>query len=128
MWNMWANAQVLIIPEVEQYITPSITVRCPIHYSNRTVTASNLITIPLQPSIASTDPTPNTLFNPLTYLKKRNAPGIINLNIRSLLQKLNPVNIFILQTDPDVLVLSETWLKKSVKDLDVALKDYSFIE
>ena len=53
--------------------------------------------------------------------------GFIHLNIRSLLQhdKLDHVKILVSQADPDVLILTESWLKKSTDDSIVTINDYN---
>ena len=53
--------------------------------------------------------------------------GLIHWNIRSLLhpQKLEHVKLLIDQANPDVVVLSETWLKSNVNDDQVALTDFN---
>lgn len=66
------------------------------------------------------------LNNPVAF-SKRKGIGLIHLNIRSLLQrdKLDHLNILVTQANPDILVLSETWLKSEVNDSEVALNDYN---
>ncbi len=67
-----------------------------------------------------------SLDNPGTF-KSRKGLGVLHLNIRSLCphQKLDHVNILISQADPDILILSETWLKNNVPDSVIAIKGYS---
>lgn len=88
------------------------------------VTTSNLVMIPIQPNTVAPVPSPRPPLDPNTF-KSRNGLGLIHLNIRSLIHKLDYVNVLMLQTNPDILVLSETWLKKSTKDCDVALEGYT---
>uniref|UniRef100_A0A667WM70 Ig-like domain-containing protein n=1 Tax=Myripristis murdjan TaxID=586833 RepID=A0A667WM70_9TELE len=93
-------------------------------YSTATITTSNLISIPLKPCIAAPTHVSNPSLNPDTF-KSRNGLGIIHLNIRSLSKNLDYVKVLVLQTDPDILVLSESWLQESIKDCDVNLAGYS---
>lgn len=52
--------------------------------------------------------------NPYTF-RNRKAVGLLHVNIRSLLQhqKLEHLKMLLSQADPDVLVLKESWLKKT---------------
>lgn len=126
-------------------IPTQITVRYPSHNSNRAVASSNLITIPLQPSVATSTYAPNNVLTsaahlnsphtiePTVYLndphtfKERKGLGLIHLNVRSILQpqKLDHLKILISQADPDILVLTESWLKKSDSDSSIALDQYN---
>ena len=101
----------------------------PMHYAlsapQTCLNASNLVNVPIQPSVTfSSISTPRPQLDPNSF-KSRNGLGIIHVNIRSLIQKLDYVNSLILQSDPDILVLSESWLKKSIADSDVALLGYN---
>lgn len=68
-------------------------------------------------------PTPNCIATPDDF-SARCGLGIFHLNIRSLLPKLDFVKIWIQSTDTDILVLSETWLTKSISDNDILIKGY----
>lgn len=57
--------------------------------------------------------------------KARSGLGVIHLNVRSLLPKLDLVKIWAKSTDTDILVLSETWLTKSISDKDISIKGYN---
>lgn len=57
--------------------------------------------------------------------KSRSGLGVIHLNVRSLLPKLDMVKIWAKSSDTDILVLSQTWLKKSITDKEVAIKGYN---
>lgn len=46
------------------------------------------------------------------------------MNVRSLVPKIDLVRAWVQSSDPDVLVLSETWLKKSVSDSSIDIGDY----
>lgn len=47
----------------------------------------------------------------------------MHLNVRILLQK-NKIGFLISLTEPDVLILTESWLKKSISDAKVAINNY----
>ena len=57
--------------------------------------------------------------------KVRKGHGFVHINIRSLLPKMDFLKIWVTEHDPDVVVISETWLNPSVKDLDIALPGYN---
>lgn len=57
--------------------------------------------------------------------KARSGLGLIHINIRSLLPKLDAVQIWIQSTNADILILSETWLSKAVPDKDIAIDGYN---
>ena len=69
---------------------------------------------------------PNVLDNPHSF-KSRNGLGVLHLNIRSLLkpERLDHLKILIHQADPDILVLTETWLKKSTSDSEISLSGFN---
>ncbi len=48
--------------------------------------------------------------------KSRSRLGFIHLNVRSLVPKLDMIKIWVNMTNADIIVLSETWLKKSITD------------
>ena len=60
------------------------------------------------------------LLSPLGLGKK--GLGFIHLNIQSIIQheKLDKLKILVTQTNPDVITLSETWLKCSLSDSELA--------
>lgn len=57
--------------------------------------------------------------------KARSGLGLIHINIRSLLPKLDAVQIWIQSTNADILILSETRLSKAVPDKDIAIDGYN---
>ena len=59
-------------------------------------------------------------------LKVRSGLGILHLDVRSLLPKIDTVKILVQTTEPDILVLSETWLSKSIEGSDVSFANDSF--
>lgn len=66
----------------------------------------------------------NCLSTPIEF-KSRSGLGVIHLNVRSLLPKLDLAKIWAKSTDADILVFSETWLKKSITDKDIAIEGYN---
>ncbi len=52
-------------------------------------------------------------------------PFLPHLNVRSIINKLDHIVIFIQQTDPDILVLTESWLRKNISNVDIALPGYN---
>ena len=54
-------------------------------------------------------PTPNDF-------KIRSGFGFVHINGRSLEPKMDMIKVWILTADPDVFVLSETWLTKTVSE------------
>ena len=57
--------------------------------------------------------------------KSRSSLGIIHLNVQSLMSKLDMVKVWVRSTDADVVVISETWLTKSVNDKDIGIEGYN---
>lgn len=57
-------------------------------------------------------------------LKSRSVLGFIHLNTHSLLPKLDTVCIWAKNTNADVIVISETWLNKSISDKDISIIGY----
>jgi exonuclease III len=51
--------------------------------------------------------------------------GFLHVNTRSLLPKMNQLKVWVHKSDPDVLVITETWLRKSVLNTDVNLSVYN---
>lgn len=49
----------------------------------------------------------------------------MHLNVRSLIAKMNKICIWAYSTYADVIVLSETWLSKSVLDKDINVDGYN---
>ena len=87
------------------------------------ITSINLILIVLAtPSIVN--PGPNPKARPLTIFYN-NIQGLIDIrDIKSKEPQLNTTKLYelhghILTTKPDVIILNETWLKKSILDTQV---------
>lgn len=66
-----------------------------------------------------------TLDTPSDMNSCSNGIGIIHLNARSLIQKLDFIEMLVSQSNVDVLVVSESWLCDSVPDSDVLLIGYN---
>ena len=51
--------------------------------------------------------------------------GLIHINVRSLISKMDYISIWALQTKADIFVFSETWLTDQVCDNVIALNGYN---
>lgn len=60
----------------------------------------------------------------LSDFKDRAGLGFIHLNVRSLVPKIDKIKIWANTTNTDIMVLSETWLKKSVPDELTSIEGY----
>ena len=49
----------------------------------------------------------------------------IHLNVRSLVPKMDMVRIWVKSTDADIVVISETWLTKSITNEDISILGYN---
>lgn len=69
-------------------------------------------------------PEPECLYIPSDFAMK---PGlkVVHLNVRSLVPKIDFVRLWAVSANADVFALSETWLKKTVSDNDVAISGYN---
>lgn len=63
----------------------------------------------------------------LTPAEFKSMPGlkIVHLNVRSLLPKMDMVRIWIESTDADIVIISETWLTKSITNEDINVHGYN---
>ena len=50
--------------------------------------------------------------------------GFLHVNTRSLLPKMDQLKVWVHSSNPDVLVITETWLRKCVLNTDVTLSGY----
>ena len=50
---------------------------------------------------------------------------LFHLNVRSMINKMDSIRIWADSTDSDIIVLSETWLKKSITNDMINIKDYN---
>lgn len=57
--------------------------------------------------------------------KTRKGLGIVHLNARNLFPKLDSLRIWISNSDPDIIVISESWLKNNVSDSVIYLHGYN---
>ena len=55
----------------------------------------------------------------LTSASLISALGFLHVNTRSLLPKVDKLKVWVHSSNPDVLVITETWLRKSVLNTDV---------
>ncbi|CAB1352462.1 unnamed protein product, partial [Coregonus sp. 'balchen'] len=51
--------------------------------------------------------------------------GFLHVNTRSVLPKIDQLKVWVHSSNPDVLVITETWLRKSVLNTDVNLSGYN---
>lgn len=56
--------------------------------------------------------------------KNRHGLGFIHLNVRSLVPKMDMIKIWANTTKTDIIIVSETWLKKSVPDKLILIEGY----
>ena len=57
--------------------------------------------------------------------KARKGLGIVHINARSLLPKMDILRFWVSNADPDIIVVSESWLNSNVSDSDVNVFGYS---
>ncbi len=58
-------------------------------------------------------------------LISRSDLGFIHMNVRSLLPKMNLVRIWAKNTSADIIVISETWLNKTVLDKAIGIDGHT---
>lgn len=80
--------------------------------------SGNVALNPGPQDVTTTYPTP-------ADFKIRSGIGFVHLNLRSLLPKMDMVRIWVKNTDADVLVISETWLNKSISDKVINIEGYN---
>lgn len=97
----------------------------PLACTSRPSSASQPLKSHLSASLKS-ESVPHATLTPSDF-KNRKGLGLMHLNIRSITQqeKLDQLKILMTHTDPDILVLSETWLRHTVSDSEVALDGYN---
>ena len=64
-------------------------------------------------------------FNTPADFKLRTGLDFIHLNVRSMIAKMDMIRIWAYSTNADVIVISETWLSKSVLDKDIGIDGYN---
>ena len=113
------------------YVRNPSSVRLPRHPSKpQGATLNNIIHIttqqPCRPTSSLLPVAIPTLNDPYSF-KTRKGLGLVHLNIRSILKrhKLDHLKILISQSDPDILVLTESWLKQANSDSDITLDNYN---
>lgn len=103
------------------------------HMYFKQVRTQMLKPISLQPHVISSfgplenlEPSPPCLGNPSTFIT-RTGMGLIHWNIRSLCQqqKMDHLNILTSQADPDIMVITEIWLKTGINDSEVSIENYN---
>ncbi len=82
-------------------------------------TRNNLINIPLEitPLPASQGSRPN--------VSKEFAPSLLLSNVMSLVPKIDEVRLYVSKHNPDLVFITETWLKESIGDNHVDLPGYN---
>ena len=79
-------------------------------------------------------PGPSTVASPnsalcsdicFTDICSRKSLGFLHINTRSLLPEIDQFKVWDHSSNPDVLVITETWLRKSVLNTDVNLSGYN---
>ena len=82
-------------------------------------------------------PGPSTVASPnsdlcsdicFTDFCSRKSLGFLHVNTRSLLPKTNQLKVWVHSSNPDVLVITEMWLRKSVLNTDVNLAGYNLFQ
>lgn len=69
-------------------------------------------------------PEPECLYVPSEFSSR---PGlkIVYLNVRSLMPKIYYIRIWTMSSKTDIIAISETWLKKTLSDNDIAIDGYN---
>ncbi len=60
-----------------------------------------------------------------TELRSRSGLVLIHVNVRNLLPKLDMVNIWARNTNADVIIISESWLNKTILDKEISITGYN---
>ncbi len=60
-----------------------------------------------------------------TELRSRSGLGLIHVNVRILLPKLDMVHIWARNTNEDVIIISESWLNKTILDKEISITGYN---
>lgn len=106
-------------------------IRLPRHVSRpRGIVERNLSLIPvtpmsLTPPSLTVNNTGSRELSSLNELQTARGLKLMHLNVRSLLPKLDFINILINDVNPDILIISETWLSSRTCDDDVAMSGYN---
>ncbi len=94
--------------------------------SNSVKRRSLIVLMLLMSGNVSPNPGPHIASNFTTpvELRSRSGLGFIHLNVCSLLPKLDMVYIWAKNTNADIIVISESWLNKSITDNDISIIGY----
>ena len=118
-------------PPRENTIETLITTRgfYPQNMSSRK-TFSNLVPVKMSYVNSHLRPGPahsaQTLHSQADFIShKQKGLGVIHMNVRSLVSKLDYIKVWAQQTNADIFVFTETWLTKCVKDDDIAIAGYN---
>lgn len=79
--------------------------------------------IPTRPMNKKNRSTPNSNANPTKEKQLR----LLNLNARSLRNKTDQLEIILLQNDPHIVAVTETWLQSDITDDSVFPASYQII-
>ena len=128
-WNSQTNTSV-ILPD-QHDISAMISwrkTRPPQRF--RTQTLRGLLQIqdiPPPPYTCTVNQNITTFISDPQEFRNRKGVGFLHLNIRSLLSrhKLDHINIFVNKANPDILVISETWLHKGIDAQTVYIQGYN---
>ena len=52
---------------------------------------------------------------------------ILHLNIRSLYNKLDEIRLLVVESNPDILGISETWLHNGIDDSEIHIPNFSLL-
>lgn len=61
---------------------------------------------------------------PAEFKERLSGIGFLHINVRSLASKMDTLRIWARSTNADVIVISETWLSRSVSDKDIGINGY----
>lgn len=74
--------------------------------------------------LSSTNILPHYTQNFDKFCSRKNL-GFLHVNTRSLISKLDQLKLWVESTIPDVLVITETWLKKTIDDSSIIISGYN---
>lgn len=109
-------------PEVEKYISTIVSPfqrNCGKQVFKRSATRSNLLNIPLQTTYSTNNQSSHATSS------KEIVPSILLSNVMSLTPKIDEIRHFVFQHIPDFIFITETWLRESVGDNQIALSGYN---
>ena len=65
--------------------------------------------------------------NPNCCINTNNVAQILHFNARSLIPKLDELNILCVTYKPTAVCVVETWLSEEISDAEISIPDYSII-